>query len=137
MRSRNRHHSSSMPEVNLVPMMDVIMTILTFFILVSMTLTGQRAINVTLPSATAGVSEVKEPEPLIIGLSTQNQTLIDNKPVAEGELGQRIQAYLAKNPTGAVILKADKKVPYEEVAKLLGIMRDMGGERVSLAIDEQ
>jgi len=45
-----------MPELNLVPMMDVvILTVLTFFIIISMTLTGQQqSVGITLPSTDAG-----------------------------------------------------------------------------------
>lgn len=124
-----------MPEVNLVPMMDVLMTILTFFIIIAMTLTTQQTVNVTLPSASAGAVELKEPDPLIIGLNLQGEILLDDKTVSQAELSQRMQSYLVQNPKGAVILKAADKIPYEQVVKLLGTMRDVGGDRVSLAIE--
>ncbi len=124
-----------MPEVNLVPMMDVLMTILTFFIIIAMTLTTQQTVNVTLPSASAGAVELKEPDPLIIGLNLQGEILLDSKTVSQTELSQRMQSYLVQNPKGAVILKAADKIPYDQVVKLLGTMRDVGGDRVSLAIE--
>jgi biopolymer transport protein ExbD len=46
-----------------------------------------------------------------------------------------MQAYLKQHPQGAVILNADHKLPYEQVVQLLGKMRDIGGDRVSLAIE--
>ncbi|NJK42085.1 MAG: hypothetical protein HC934_13530 [Acaryochloridaceae cyanobacterium SU_2_1] len=46
---RRRHHSVSTPEINLVPMIDVLMSVLTFFIIISMTLSRQKAIEVQLP----------------------------------------------------------------------------------------
>ena len=135
MRFKSQAKKSDMPEVNLVPMMDVLMTILTFFILIAMTLTTQQTVNVALPSTSAGAIETKEPDPLIVGLNLKNEILLADKPVSTGELGQKVQSYLAQNPKGVVILKADSKIPYEQVVKLLGTMRDMGGDRVSLAID--
>ncbi len=137
MRFKSQEKRSDMPEVNLVPMMDVLMTILTFFILIAMTLTTQQTVNVALPSTSAGAIETKEPDPLIVGLNLQNQILLSDKPVSTGELGQKVQSYLAQNPKGVVILKADSKIPYEQVVKLLGTMRDMGGDRVSLAIESK
>ncbi len=135
MRFKSQQKKSDMPEVNLVPMMDVLMTILTFFILIAMTLTTQQTVNVTLPSASAGAVEVKEPDPLIVGLNLQSEILLDSKTVSQAELSQRMQSYLVQNPKGAVILKAADKIPYDQVVKLLGIMRDVGGDRVSLAIE--
>ncbi len=136
MRFKSQQKSSQMPEVNLVPMMDVIMTILTFFIIVSMTLTNkQNAVNVTLPSAGSGLSEQKAPDPLIVTIDPQGQLFLGKDVITEAQLVQPMQAYLQKSPQGAVVLNADRKLPYEKVVQVLGKMRDIGGDRVSLAIN--
>jgi biopolymer transport protein ExbD len=125
-----------MPEINLVPMMDVLMTILTFFIIISMTLTvQQRSVNIDLPSTKAGAKDIKTPDPLIVGLTRQGTLEVSSTTVSEAQLNQQMQAYLQTNPNGTVVLQADKKLPYEQVVQVLGKMRDVGGERVSLAID--
>jgi biopolymer transport protein ExbD len=136
MRFKSKQKSSQMPEINLVPMMDVIMTILTFFIIVSMTLTNQQnAVNVTLPSAGKGLSEQKIPDPLVVSINQQGELFLGKQQITEAQLAQPMQAYLQQHPEGAVVLNADRKLPYEEVVKVLGKMRDIGGDRVSLAIE--
>ena len=135
MRFKNQQRGSSIPEVNLVPMMDVMMSVLTFFIITSMTLTGQRLTNVNLPGAGAGGSEQKAQEPLVVGLNRQREILLDNKAVSETQLAEKMQAYLAQNPEGSMVLKADCELPYEEVEKVLKQMGKIGGSRVSLAIE--
>ena len=137
LKSRFRAANSQMPEINLVPMMDVLMTILTFFIIISMTLSPQqRAVNINLPSTNAGANELKIPDPLVVSLTRQGQLAIADKPVTEAQLNQQMQAYLQTNSQGAVVLKADRQLPYEQVVQVLGKMRDVGGDRVSLAIDQ-
>jgi len=133
--SRRQRNGSQMPELNLVPMMDVILTILTFFIIISMTLTSQQVVNVTLPSANAGVEATDSPAPLVVGLNQQRQIVLDGQPATEAQLAQRMQTYLTQNRDGAIVLKADKGLSYQEVVQLLGKMRDVGGDRVSLAIE--
>ncbi len=136
LKSRFRASQSQMPEINLVPMMDVLMTILTFFIIISMTLTAQQqSVNIDLPSTNAGANDLKTPDPLIVGLTNQGTLEVANNPVTETQLSQQMQAYLQTNPNGAIVLQADKKLPYEQVVQVLGKMRDVGGDRVSLAID--
>ena len=136
LKSRFRASTSQMPEINLVPMMDVLLTILTFFIIISMTLTAQQqSVNIDLPSTNAGANTVKTPDPLVVGLTNQGVLAIANNPVTDAQLSQQMQAYLQTNPNGAVVLQADKKLPYEQVVQVLGKMRDVGGDRVSLAID--
>lgn len=138
LKSRFRASQSQMPEINLVPMMDVLMTILTFFIIISMTLTAQQqSVNIDLPSTNAGANELKTPDPLIVGLTNRGTLEVANKPVTEAQLSRQMQAYLQTNPNGAVVLQADKKLPYEQVVQVLGKMRDVGGDRVSLAIDSK
>ena len=136
LKSRFRASTSQMPEINLVPMMDVLMTILTFFIIISMTMTAQQqSVNIDLPSTNAGANTVKTPDPLVVGLTNQGTLEVANNPVTDAQLSQQMQAYLQTNPNGAVVLQADKKLPYEQVVQVLGKMRDVGGDRVSLAID--
>jgi biopolymer transport protein ExbD len=127
---------SQMLEINLVPMMDVLMTILTFFIILSMTYTSQLSVKVTLPTADKGVSQEKTPDPLVVGLNQGGEILLEDKPANEEQLIAKMQVYLAKSPQGAIVLKADRKLAYEKVVQLLGRMRDIGGDRVSLAIDK-
>ena len=73
MRTRHRR-DSRVPEVNLVPMMDVLMTVLIFFVIISMGLTGVQINGVTLPRSVNSADEVisetdDDAEPLTIGLT--------------------------------------------------------------------
>lgn len=136
MKFKKQHSGSGMPEVNLVPMMDVIMTILTFFIVVSMTLTNFQSVkDVALPSAEQGTSSDRPVDPLVVGVDRQGQTIVNNVTVNETQLAQQVVTYFQSNPKGTVVLKADKQLAYEKVVQVLGTLRDVGGDRVSLAIE--
>lgn len=115
------------------------MTVLTFFIIISMTLSGQ-VVNVFLPEATEPKASGTPPElapgaPFVVGLNAQKQILLDNKPATTDQLVERMQAYFAKNPNGAVTLKADRSLTYRDVSDLLKVMRDVGSGTVSLGIE--
>jgi biopolymer transport protein ExbD len=126
------------PEVNLVPMLDVLMTVLTFFIIIAMTLTDQQLPNLDLPgSANAEAPAPERPDPLVIGLDRQGQLLINSQGIPEAELEQQVRRYLAHTPDGSIVLKADQTLPYEEVLTLLRRLRDLGGDRVGLATQPQ
>jgi biopolymer transport protein ExbD len=137
-----RNQPKPMTEINLVPMMDVLMAVLTFFIVISMTLTtGQNTIGVNLPqtdtSAKASVKNSKEPEPFILGINQQGKILIQNKPVENAQLETQLKAYFKQSPQGLVVLQADKTLTYEKFAQVLGQIRAIGGDRVALAVDAQ
>lgn len=128
-----------MPDVNLVPMMDVLMTVLTFFIIVSMTLTGQQVLNLALPQtngAGAKGDTARRPS-LVVSLNADRQLVMGDQSVDTAKLAQQMQTFLNQHPDGLVILKADRSLDYRDVVTVLKQMRDIGGDRVSLAIDKR
>ncbi|MFQ3617223.1 MAG: biopolymer transporter ExbD [Cyanobacteriota bacterium] len=134
-----RSQQNQLPEVDLVPMMDVLMSVLTFFIIISMTLTGQQVMNINLPEAEGGsnpttAEDGKKVPTLLVGLNPQRQLVMNNVPVPEAQVIADVQDFLVKNPAGVVILKADQGLTYNDVAKVLELLRDIGGDRVSLGI---
>jgi len=140
MRSKRHQQNSQIPEVNLVPMMDVLMTVLTFFIIISMTLTGQQIVNVRLPREVTGADEeVSEQlatlEALYVGLDKNGNLVLDNETITFSQLAQKTRRYFSTNPDGKLILKADRELSYAEVSTLLTDLREIGGNRVSLAVE--
>ncbi|MGF1497061.1 MAG: ExbD/TolR family protein [Elainellaceae cyanobacterium] len=139
MRLRSRQESP-LPPVNLIPMLNVMLGVLAFFVIITMTLGSQRGVEVQLPAdADAPVEQPEQeepPPPLIVSLGPQGQILIEDQPVSSGEVEQRIQAYLSESEDGLVYLTASREMPYQEVLAFLLSMKEIGGDRVSLAIEE-
>jgi biopolymer transport protein ExbD len=136
---RSRRRKDDIPEINLVPMMDVLMTILTFFIIVSMTLGAEEQIEVKLPpkQQTDKPAQVGSADDLfIVQFDAEQRTLLNGVNIPEADLADRIEAYLARNPKNVVYLVPDQDLPYQDVVAFLGRMREVGGERVSLALEE-
>ena len=138
MKARRRSTSSSQtPEVNLVPLMDVLMSVLTFFIIISMNLSSQSILSVEAPAPenAEGVATADEAiEPFVIGLNPEGELLRADEPVDIATLSPAIRQYLAENPDGYIRLKADRTLDYREVTTALTTLRDIGSGRVSLAI---
>ena len=139
MRTRRRPQSR-IPEVNLVPMMDVLMTVLIFFVVISMGLTGVQINGVTLPKSVEGADKAitekqDEGKPFLVGLTLNKQLVLDGEPTSISALDPAIKAYFQENPDGSIMLKADRALPYEDIAVLLGELRKVGGRRVSLAVE--
>ncbi|MGB7250981.1 MAG: biopolymer transporter ExbD [Phormidesmis sp.] len=139
MRSKRRP-PSRIPEVNLVPMMDVLMTVLVFFVVISMGLTGVQINGVTLPKSVSGADEAvtdnsQEDKPLVIGLTARGDIRLEDETISLQALSPVIKTYFKENPNGSLMLKADRTLPYDDIADLLGELRKMGGRRVSLAVE--
>lgn len=137
MKARRQQNGSQVPEVNLVPLMDVLMSVLTFFIIISMNLSSQNIITVEAPSPedAEGAIEEEPIEPFVVGLNTEGQLLIADERTDVAVLATEIRQYLSNNPDGYVRLKADRELDYSEVTRALITLRSIGSARVSLAID--
>lgn len=137
MRFKHRQPNDKLPEINLIPMLNVMMGILAFFVMVTMMLTTEQGVQVQLPNdpKTNASPPANLPDPLLVKLDLQGISFKD-QPVTQEQLKQQMQVHLASHAAGFVVLQADPEVPYEQVLQLLGEMKDVGGDRVSLAIDE-
>jgi biopolymer transport protein ExbD len=137
---RNRQNAHQMPDVNLVPMMDVLMTVLTFFIVISMTFNAQRLAGINLPKTKGEGTESKQAKAvsqLVVGLDPQGKVRMGDRQLTQEDLADRIVKFLTQHPDGQVILKADRGLNFKNVQDVLKTMRDIGGDRVSLSIARQ
>lgn len=134
MKFKHQLHGSQLPEVNVIPMLTVMMGTVGYFVVVAITLAAQPAIEVTLPSP-AATPPAAAPAPLVVALNAQGQIVLDNRVLSRPQIRQRVQTHLSRNPKASVLLKADSQLIYEQVVQVLEELRAVGGSRVSLAIE--
>jgi biopolymer transport protein ExbD len=130
-------NSQAEPEarIEIVPLIDVIFCILTFFIIAALQLTRQQAINVNLPKASTAAIQTRQT--LIVSVDSVGQLYVDRTPVSSDQLFLLLEGYRRTNPQGLMVLNADRSAVYEDVVKLLDLMRSVGGDRVALATQPQ
>ncbi len=124
--------SSEDVRIEVVPLIDVIFCILTFFILAAVGLSRQQAISVDLPKAGTGTPQGREI--LAIALNESGQVFVDQQPVTTKDLFlQKLRDYHKNKPTGIMALYAPTNATYSQVVQVLDLMREVGGDRVALA----
>ncbi|MEM8808027.1 MAG: biopolymer transporter ExbD [Cyanobacteria bacterium P01_G01_bin.38] len=137
---RTKRPTSEIPTIDLVPMLTVMMGVLAFFVVVTVSLGNEDLIEVELPPKQDEDSEpqVNSIQDLfIVELDASEQMLLNGDPIAQEELAARIETYLAQNPKNTVYLVPNETLAYENVMQFLGSMREVGGDRVSLALEEE
>ena len=117
--------------IELLPLIDVVFCILTFFILAALQLTRQQAITVDLPKASTGETQMQKM--LIVGIDTQGRTYIDQQVLNVNQLEKQLKRFKRWNPSGLMVLYAPKDAKYNDVVQVLDQMRAVGGDRVALA----
>lgn len=138
MRFKSQRSQSQLPEVNLIPMLNVMMGILAFFVMITMSLTSSRSVDLQLPNnaqAAPPSDPQEQPDPLIVAMAADGQLMIREQAIAPETVELHMQAYLNDSPNGMIYLLPDRQLPYEQVVQFLGTMKGLGGDRVSLAVE--
>jgi biopolymer transport protein ExbD len=117
--------------IDILPMIDVIFCILTFFILGAVGLSRQQAMNLDLPKASTGTPQMRKM--LVVSLDDLGQVYVEKQLVTRNQLFDAIKNYHQFNSNGLMVLHASGKTNYNEVIQVLDILRQVGGDRVALA----
>lgn len=127
----NDHSQSEEVSINVVPLIDVVFCILTFFMLGAVSLSRQQAINLDLPKAQTATSQMQKM--LVVSLDEMGNIYLEKEPTNETRLNQAIVQYYQQNPSGLVVLHASRNTSYSNVVKILDLLRTIGGDRIALA----
>lgn len=117
--------------IEIVPLIDVIFCILTFFILAAIGLTRQQGIGVDLPQASTGQPQMRKLA--MVALSPAGQLYFQQAPVTKEALLTQLQAFKQAQPDGTIVLYASQSAFYSDVVAVLDLLRSVGGDRVALA----
>ena len=120
--------------INIVPMIDVIFAILTFFIISSLDLIRIDKIPVNLPKAST--SNKVEKKPLILTIDNKNNIYIDSKPINSADLIDQINQLISDNSKNILVISADKDVSYGKFVEILDQIRSLENLRIGIATEK-
>ncbi|MBD2383943.1 biopolymer transporter ExbD [Cylindrospermum sp. FACHB-282] len=134
----NLHTPIEEVQIQIIPLIDVVFCILTFFLLAALQFTRQQAINVDLPKANTGTASAANSQSgsniLPVTIDAVGQTYIEKEAVKREDLAARLKQYVQANPDGVLVLNASRTATYNDVIQTLDLLRQVGGNRVSLGI---
>ncbi|AGY58947.1 ExbD/TolR family protein [Gloeobacter kilaueensis] len=121
-------------EINVVPLIDVLFAILTFFVLASIFLTRQQGLNMPLPKATAAITNQFN-EQVTLSVTRDGKFFLNKDPIDKKSIGPAIKAILDKDPNRLVVIAGDKRVHYRFVVDILDELRQVNATRIAMATD--
>jgi biopolymer transport protein TolR len=120
-------------EINVTPLVDVVLVLLIIFMVVAPML--QRAKAVQLPKATyIDKSEVDE-EPLMLSISADKKIWLGESLVTK-DLEARIKTALKENPDKQIMIKGDARLLVKDVRQAMQRIRSAGAKGVGLGVEE-
>ena len=126
-----KEDNKSENQINILPMIDIIFAILSFFIISSLFLTRIDSIKVNLPESSTAASEKNKP--LIISISADEQIYFEEKLITIDNLSRLVKASLGELENSLIILRADTLVRHGFIIKVLDELRKIENIKIGLS----
>ena len=122
-----------MAEINVTPMVDVMLVLLIIFMVAAPMMTV--GVPLELPKTAAKAVPTEQEEPLAISLQLDGAISLMNEPVPEEELVNRLRAVSSERESDKVFLRADGGIPYARVVEIMGALNAGGFANIILVTD--
>ncbi len=134
-RTRGHKRAAPMSDINVTPMVDVMLVLLIIFMVTAPLLSA--GVQVNLPKANAKSLSQNDSKPLEVSVDGSGQIYLGETKVTLDRLTGMLQAIAAESKDRRVYLKADTKLPYGKVAAVMGAITTSGLSNVSMLFDSQ
>lgn len=127
------HLGIKKPRIEMLPLIDIVFLLLVFFIYAMLSMAVHRSLPVSLPVSSA--AEVHTELNLTLTVNSQGEIFLDNKNVSQEELQTFLLEKTRKTADSKFVqvdLFADKTLSYQELYRVLDIIRTAGVSNVSL-----
>ncbi|AFZ11276.1 outer membrane transport energization protein ExbD [Crinalium epipsammum PCC 9333] len=122
-------------QINIVPMIDVVFAILTFFIMSSLFLSRSEGLSVNLPKATTAKSQ--RPSQITVTVDQQGQLALNRKPVQLDSLETSVRQLIKPNEEALVILNADQGINHGQVVEVMDRLRKIKEAKLAIAAQKR
>ncbi len=125
---RRRGHSP-MSEINVTPMVDVMLVLLIIFMVAAPLLTV--GVNIDLPKTKAALISGRD-EPLAVSVDAQGRVFLQDTELGLDVLAPRLIAITGNNPDVRIFIRGDKAIDYGRVMEVMGAINAAGFKKVAL-----
>lgn len=120
----------AMPDINVIPLVDVVLVLLIIFMITAPML--QHGMNVDLPESQAELKVDDAKQQIIITVDEQGQVFINQNAITVADLPVRLQGLKQLGQEYDVIIEGDRKVNYGAVVAVMDILQTEGFFNIGL-----
>ncbi|MBI1725115.1 MAG: biopolymer transporter ExbD [Candidatus Tectomicrobia bacterium] len=127
--------SSAMSDINVTPLVDVMLVLLVIFMVTAPLLeTQNQAVNVDLPKVSAERSRVAE-DAVVVTVDRGQRIYLNDHPHDLAELRPKLDALFKARANKEIFLRADQSVPYGRVVETMAVIRAAGITKLNMVTD--
>ena len=116
-------------EINVVPLVDIMLVLLIIFMITAPMM--QHGMNIDIPKVTTKPMPTKD-EPQVLNVTKEERLVLNEKKLDIKDLKAAIQLLFANKKDKEIYLRADKEVPYGFVVTCMGIVREAGIDKINI-----
>jgi biopolymer transport protein TolR len=120
-----------MAEINIVPLVDVVLVLLVIFMVTAPML--YRGMDINLPRSSSNT--IKPEERVVLTVERDRRVYVDKDLISMAQLPQKMDALRRKNPDVSVFLRADQDVPYGTVVQVMDSVKKAGIVKLGMVTD--
>ncbi|GAB3539347.1 biopolymer transporter ExbD [Noviherbaspirillum agri] len=124
--------NAPMADINVTPMVDVMLVLLVIFIITAPLFT--HAIKLDLPNAQSAAAPQK-PETISLSINGEGKIFWNNAPIEQADLGPKLAQAAQQNPQPELQLRADKATRYEVIAQVMSAAQTNGMTKIGFVTD--
>ncbi len=117
---------------NVLPLMDVMFALLTFFIMSTLFLTRTEGLPVNLPQAKSA-TEQKTPSRATLTVTEKSEVFLNKQKIGIEDVGDRVQQLVKPNQNLIVVLNADRTVEHGEVVLIIDQLRQIPNVKMAIS----
>jgi biopolymer transport protein ExbD len=127
-------NDAPMAEINVIPLVDIMLVLLVIFIITAPVLT--HAVKIELPQASSERNE-ETPETVTVAIDAEGQLFWNDAPVSEEELPARLRAAAEADPELQLHLRADRLTTYDLLARVMAAAQGSGVSRIGFVSEPE
>ena len=127
---RREHRITAQPAVIIIPMIDIMLFLLVFFMISSISMIQANAIRVNLPAGQSAENDMK-PHTVMITITSSGDILYEQDTKPTKDFDEKIKAKVAGDPDAVFVVRGDRKAPYENIA-----LKAAGVQHISISVDK-
>ncbi len=120
-----------MAEINVIPLVDVVLVLLVIFMVTAPML--YRGMDINLPRSSSNT--IKPEERVVLTVERDRRVYVDKDLIPLAQLQQKMDALHRKNPDVSVFLRADQDVPYGTVVQVMDSIKKAGIVKLGMVTD--
>lgn len=129
---RRRHSAPPMAEINIVPLVDVVLVLLIIF-MATTAFVKEAGIDMKLPAAKTTEAQPETTKDINVALTRDNKIYLDGQPSSEAAVQAAMMERARKNPETRVIVKGDERIEYRRIMQVIDMAKQAGLPKVALA----